>query len=106
MARLPISPPGQTPSAAPEPAIGIEPMTARLRIECSTTELRWLFFTADPSGAFAPSGQAGPTGLEPATSRVTVECSNQAELRPLNYLKRLWAVQAPSIVFRFHGYSP
>src|SRR4051794_20473418 len=25
-----------------EPAVGIEPTTARLRIECSTTELRWL----------------------------------------------------------------
>ena len=24
-----------------EPAVGIEPTTARLRIECSTTELRW-----------------------------------------------------------------
>ena len=25
----------------PEPQIGIEPMTARLRIGCSTTELLW-----------------------------------------------------------------
>src|SRR6185369_15153647 len=27
--------------ASREPAVGIEPTTARLRIECSTTELRW-----------------------------------------------------------------
>jgi hypothetical protein len=26
-----------------EPAVGIEPTTARLRIECSTTELRWRY---------------------------------------------------------------
>src|ERR1043166_2120806 len=30
------------PGISREPAVGIEPTTARLRIECSTTELRWL----------------------------------------------------------------
>src|ERR1043166_10262633 len=29
------------PGISREPAVGIEPTTARLRIECSTTELRW-----------------------------------------------------------------
>jgi hypothetical protein len=33
-----------TPAAPyPEPQKGIEPLTARLRIECSTTELLWQF---------------------------------------------------------------
>ena len=81
--------------------MGIEPTTARLRIECSTTELLWLedalarTRTVTPCGTtpsrwrvyqFHHQGTAiptGPTGLEPATSRVTVECSNQTELRPL-----------------------
>ena len=31
----------QIPGLPPEPPVGIEPTTARLRIECSTTELRW-----------------------------------------------------------------
>src|SRR5687768_2409012 len=33
--------PAQISSYLREPAVGIEPTTARLRIECSTTELRW-----------------------------------------------------------------
>ena len=32
----------RSPPIVREPAVGIEPTTARLRIECSTTELRWL----------------------------------------------------------------
>ena len=95
-----------------EPQVGIEPTTARLRIECSTTELLWrtvlqtcrracpgadsnrdafrhhplkmACLPISPPGRLEViQGQAtGPTGLEPATSRVTVECSNQTELRP------------------------
>src|SRR6058998_96830 len=38
-------------SACSEPAVGIEPTTARLRIECSTTELRWRLATAQCPGA-------------------------------------------------------
>ena len=93
---------------APEPLVGFEPTTARLRIECSTPELQWRRFQPCPGAdsnrdAFrhhplkmaclpvSPPGRlthqltasTGPTGLEPATSRVTVECSNQTELRPL-----------------------
>src|SRR6476660_2815102 len=87
-----------------EPQVGIEPTTARLRIECSTPELLWRRLlhalarirTATPCGTtpsrwrvyqFHHQGNSiptGPTGLEPATSRVTVECSNQTELRPLS----------------------
>ena len=33
----------------PEPQKGIEPLTARLRIECSTTELLWQFPTEVPT---------------------------------------------------------
>src|SRR5688572_13685020 len=104
------SPDGEALFFPAEPAIGIEPMTARLRIECSTTELRWRATpararqrspsfhalartrTVTPCGTtpsrwrvyqFHHQGKTtGSTGLEPATSRVTVECSNQAELRP------------------------
>jgi hypothetical protein len=91
-----------------EPQVGIEPTTARLRIECSTTELLWQrsrtphalarIRTETPCGTtpsrwrvyqFHHQGEdlqlcptTGATGLEPATSRVTVECSNQTELRP------------------------
>ena len=85
-----------------EPAVGIEPTTARLRIECSTTELRWRYAlertrTATPFGTtpsrwrvyqFHHQGPApacivtGLTGLEPATSGVTDRHSNQAELQP------------------------
>ena len=85
-----------------EPAVGIEPTTARLRIECSTTELRWRYAlertrTATPFGTtpsrwrvyqFHHQGPApacivtGLTGIEPATSGVTDRHSNQAELQP------------------------
>ena len=34
--------PGLSSGAGEEPLVGFEPTTARLRIECSTTELRWL----------------------------------------------------------------
>src|SRR5258705_11146686 len=86
----------------PEPLVGFEPTTARLRIECSTPELQWQRTTRMPWRGFEPrrlsapppqdgvstsfttrARTTGPTGLEPATSRVTVECSNQTELRPL-----------------------
>jgi hypothetical protein len=86
----------------PEPLVGFEPTTARLRIECSTPELQWQRTSRMPWRGFEPrrlsapppqdgvstsfttrAKTTGPTGLEPATSRVTVECSNQTELRPL-----------------------
>src|SRR5215831_10451399 len=43
---------GSIPSAVltSEPAVGIEPTTARLRIECSTTELRWRSLASDDRG--------------------------------------------------------
>ena len=60
----------------PEPQIGIEPMTARLRIGCSTTELLW----RSPAGPSEPaSGQlhalartrtATPFGTTPSRWRV------------------------------------
>src|SRR5512140_2858018 len=103
-----------------EPAVGIEPTTARLRIECSTTELRWqspLYSEPTCPGAdsnrdalrhhplkmaclpVSPPGRlpiaTGPTGLEPATSRVTVECSNQTELRPLTQSGLAWRALPP-----------
>src|SRR5690606_428290 len=33
--------PNRPSGASPEPPVGFEPTTARLRIECSTPELRW-----------------------------------------------------------------
>ncbi len=96
----------------PEPAVGIEPTTARLRIGCSTTELRWRFQQVpkrgfEPRRLSAPPPQdgvstsftiwalhaalscgqnssfpAGLTGLEPATSGVTVRHSNQLSYSP------------------------
>src|SRR6185437_2028977 len=79
-----------------EPALGIEPRTARLRIECSTTELRWRHalartrtatpFGTTPSrwrvyqfhhqGSMRDTCLTGLTGLEPATSGVTDRHSN------------------------------
>ena len=47
----------------PEPQIGIEPMTARLRIGCSTTELLWHFPPAAPGEATAT--RMPWRGLEP-----------------------------------------
>ena len=103
----------------PEPQVGIEPTTARLRIECSTPELLWQrtsmhalarIRTATPFGTtpsrwrvyqFHHQGKTrlsdltGPTGLEPATSRVTVECSNQTELRPLARIGARWRTAPP-----------
>jgi hypothetical protein len=40
--RISSAVPYHVPNAHPaEPPVGLEPTTARLRIECSTTELRW-----------------------------------------------------------------
>ena len=54
---------------ASEPAVGIEPTTARLRIECSTTELLWR-----PSAirlhALARTRTATPCGTTPSRWRV------------------------------------
>src|SRR6185312_124968 len=85
-----------------EPALGIEPRTARLRIECSTTELRWRHalartrtatpFGTTPSrwrvyqfhhqGSMRDTCLTGLTGLEPATSGVTDRHSNQLSYSP------------------------
>ena len=48
-----------------EPQVGIEPTTARLRIECSTTELRW-----QASHALARTRTATPCGTTPSRWRV------------------------------------
>jgi hypothetical protein len=65
-----------------EPAVGIEPTTARLRIECSTTELRWrlgrcvrtVVETTDPQGAsrhaLARTRTVTPCGTTPSRWRV------------------------------------
>ena len=47
-----------------EPPVGIEPTTARLRIECSTAELRW------PWNALARTRTATPFGTTPSRWRV------------------------------------
>jgi hypothetical protein len=49
----------------PEPAVGIEPTTARLRIECSTTELRW-----HSEDALARTRTVTPCGTTPSRWRV------------------------------------
>src|SRR5437870_8517347 len=48
-----------------EPAVGIEPTTARLRIECSTTELRWQY-----GDALARTRTVTPYGTTPSRWRV------------------------------------
>ncbi len=48
----------------PEPPVGIEPTTARLRIECSTPELRWHRFA-----------KVEPRGIEPLTSAMPLQRS-------------------------------
>src|SRR5690606_34096813 len=53
--------------ASPEPPVGFEPTTARLRIECSTPELRW-------------RGASGAEG-----SRTPDLCSAIAALSQLSY---------------------
>src|SRR5580704_8690739 len=59
------------PSLGAEPAVGIEPTTARLRIGCSTTELRW---RSDPTtiadNALARTRTATPCGTTPSRWRV------------------------------------
>jgi hypothetical protein len=47
-----------------EPPVGIEPTTARLRIECSTAELRWR------ENALARTRTATPFGTTPSRWRV------------------------------------
>src|SRR5690606_36448529 len=76
-----------SPRLAPEPPVGFEPTTARLRIECSTPELRWRSYGAEGSrtpdlcSAIAALSQLsyspvyvstmGATGLEPVTSTMS-----------------------------------
>ena len=59
-----------------EPLVGLEPTTARLRIECSTTELQWPINSAG-AHAGAPEGHAlarirtaTPFGTTPSRWRV------------------------------------
>ena len=52
-----------------EPAVGIEPTTARLRIECSTTELRWQRVVLT-THALARTRTATPCGTTPSRWRV------------------------------------
>jgi hypothetical protein len=53
---------------SPEPPVGFEPTTARLRIECSTPELRW-------RSAGDRSFLMEPRGIEPLTSAVRLQRS-------------------------------
>src|SRR5690242_325843 len=46
-------PTDRSPPEIREPAVGIEPTTARLRIECSTTELRWHICPGADSNRYA-----------------------------------------------------
>src|SRR6185437_9874783 len=65
-------------SLLPEPQVGIEPTTARLRIECSTPELLWqslpLPLSAPPLSsvvnALARTRTATPCGTTPSRWRV------------------------------------
>src|SRR5262249_15459730 len=64
---------GSIPAAvlALEPAVGIEPTTARLRIECSTTELRWRSFPLTiVVHALARTRTVTPCGTTPSRWRV------------------------------------
>jgi hypothetical protein len=64
---------GTVPAGADrEPPVGIEPTTARLRIECSTPELRW-----HPGRSISTSGAEG--------SRTPDLCSAIAALSQLSY---------------------
>jgi hypothetical protein len=62
----------------PEPPVGIEPTTARLRIECSTTELRWRGLAARRRGGTSLSH--GAEG-----NRTPDLCSAIAALSHLSY---------------------
>jgi hypothetical protein len=53
------------PGISPEPPVRIELTTARLRIECSTAELRWR----------RPAKRVEPRGIEPLTSAVRLQRS-------------------------------
>ena len=56
----------------PEPQKGIEPLTARLRIECSTTELLWQMPTPieETHNALTRTRTATPCGTTPSRWRV------------------------------------
>ncbi len=58
------------PTPPPEPPVGFEPTTARLRIECSTPELRWHL----TPGVFKLQ-PVEPRGIEPLTSAVRLQRS-------------------------------
>src|SRR4051812_25084654 len=53
-----------------EPQVGIEPTTARLRIECSTPELLWRDARAALANALARTRTATPCGTTPSRWRV------------------------------------
>src|SRR5688572_26534622 len=53
-----------------EPAVGIEPTTARLRIGCSTTELCWRTVEVTVGHALARTRTATPFGTTPSRWRV------------------------------------
>ena len=65
-----------------EPQVGIEPTTARLRIECSTPELLW----RQLRNALARIRTATPCGTTP--SRWRVYQFHHQGLRTATYLKR------------------
>src|SRR5689334_20045166 len=63
-----------------EPPVGIEPTTARLRIECSTTELRW---RAMPWSGLEPLRLAAPPPQDGVstnfTTRAITSCLTPAD---------------------------
>ena len=56
-------------ASQPEPQKGIEPLTARLRIECSTTELLWQLLP-EVTHALTRTRTATPCGTTPSRWRV------------------------------------
>src|SRR5436853_2457999 len=62
---------------AREPAVGIEPTTARLRIECSTTELRWPFSKlAMPWRGLEPRRLAAPPPQDGVSTNFTTRANH------------------------------
>ena len=61
---------------APEPLVGFEPTTARLRIECSTPELQWQPASNMPWRGFEPRRLSAPPPQDGVSTSFTTRATN------------------------------
>src|SRR5829696_9409710 len=66
-------------SRTPEPLVGFEPTTARLRIECSTPELQWQPASNMPWRGFEPRRLSAPPPQDGVSTSFTTRALNRGE---------------------------